>query len=196
MFFSSEKIRKEYRDHNDGKDNLVQVNDGDPKQKISPIALSIILVSILGATSLSVSVQLGVNQWIDLLYFLSYVKLGLSFIKYLPQIYLNFERKSTVGWSIHNILLDFTGGLLSTVQLVLDAYSTNNWDGILGDPVKLGLGFLSIAFDLIFMFQHYILYRNGDNRKNEMEAQDDIFDWERERLLPNDKENRTINNYV
>ena len=29
------------------------------------------------------------------------------------QVYLNFRRKSTVGWSIGNVLLDFTGGSLS-----------------------------------------------------------------------------------
>lgn len=44
-------------------------------------------------------------MWIDLLYYLSYIKLTISLIKYMPQALLNFKRKSTVGWSIHNILL-------------------------------------------------------------------------------------------
>lgn len=30
---------------------------------------------------------------------------------------MNFQRKSTVGWSIGNILLDLTGGLLSFFQM-------------------------------------------------------------------------------
>lgn len=57
-------------------------------------------------------------------------------------------------------MLDFTGGVLSIGQLVLDAYISDDWSGISGDPVKFGLGFLSIAFDLVFITQHYVLYRN------------------------------------
>lgn len=68
-----------------------------------------------------------------------------------------------MGWSIHNILLDFTGGALSIGQLVLDSSLSGDWSGISGDPVKFGLGFLSIAFDLIFMTQHFILYRNRED---------------------------------
>ena len=30
---------------------------------------------------------------------------------------------------------------------------------IIGDPVKLGLGLLTIVFDVIFVVQHYVLYR-------------------------------------
>merc|ERR1712137_1275278 len=33
---------------------------------------------------------------------------GITLIKYCPQAYMNYRRKSTVGWSIGNILLDFT----------------------------------------------------------------------------------------
>ena len=36
---------------------------------------------------------------------------------------MNFRRKSTEGWSIGNVLLDFTGGSLSMVQLFLLAYN-------------------------------------------------------------------------
>ncbi|KAI1318575.1 hypothetical protein EDD11_006266 [Mortierella claussenii] len=99
-------------------------------------------------------------EWIDTLYFLSYVKLIISFIKYVPQAYINYQAKSTVGWSIYNILLDFTGGVLSIAQLILDASLSGDWSGVSGDLVKFGLGFLSIAFDLVFMTQHYILYRD------------------------------------
>lgn len=37
------------------------------------------------------------------------------------QVVLNYQRQSTVGWNIWNVLLDFEGGLLSLVQLLLDA---------------------------------------------------------------------------
>lgn len=53
---------------------------------------------------------------------------------------------------------------MSIGQLVLDAYISDDWSGISGDPVKFGLGFLSIAFDLVFIAQHYVLYRNRTDR--------------------------------
>lgn len=36
---------------------------------------------------------------------------------------MNYRRKSTVGWSIENILLDFTGGMLSMLQMLLNGYN-------------------------------------------------------------------------
>lgn len=36
---------------------------------------------------------------------------------------MNYRRKSTVGWSIGNILLDFTGGMLSMLQMILNGYN-------------------------------------------------------------------------
>ena len=36
---------------------------------------------------------------------------------------MNYRRKSTIGWSIGNILLDFTGGSLSILQMFLLAYN-------------------------------------------------------------------------
>lgn len=36
---------------------------------------------------------------------------------------MNYKRKSTVGWSIGNVLLDFTGGFLSIVQMFLQSYN-------------------------------------------------------------------------
>lgn len=120
----------------------------------------LIVITVIGALIVAASAIWGSAQWIDFLYYLSYIKLGISFVKYCPQVYLNYSAQSTVGWSIHNILLDFTGGALSIAQLILDAYISGDWSGISGDIVKFGLGFLSIAFDLIFMTQHYILYRN------------------------------------
>lgn len=104
----------------------------------------------------------GVLLWLDFLYYCSYVKLTITLIKYLPQAYMNYQRKSTVGWSIGNILLDFTGGTLSVLQMILDAYNYNDWTSIFGDPTKFGLGMLSVIFDVFFMVQHYILYRNQE----------------------------------
>jgi len=74
---------------------------------------------------------------------------------------MNYRRKSTEGWSIGNILLDFIGGLLSLIQMFLLAINYNDWSSIFGSITKFGLGFISIGFDLIFIVQHYILYKNN-----------------------------------
>ncbi|KAG0052512.1 hypothetical protein BGZ83_002497 [Gryganskiella cystojenkinii] len=184
-FFFSEEVQEEYRQRNDGQDNLVRANDvffavhavvlssltlfqtfiykRDEGQRVSNPTKVLVLITLFGAGLVTFSTMKGASQWIDLLYYLSYIKLGISFLKYCPQVYLNFSAKSTVGWSIHNILLDFTGGVLSIGQLVLDSALTGDWSGISGDPVKFGLGFLSIAFDLIFMTQHFVLYRSRED---------------------------------
>ena len=41
----------------------------------------------------------------------------------LAQAYMNFHYKSTEGWSIGNVLLDFTGGSFSLLQMFLQSYN-------------------------------------------------------------------------
>lgn len=65
----------------------------------------------------------SVWHWLDFLNVCGYIKLAITLIKYIPQAVMNYRRKSTVGWSIGNILLDFTGGTLSMLQMILNAYN-------------------------------------------------------------------------
>nr|CAD7196481.1 unnamed protein product [Timema douglasi] len=128
-------------------------------QTVSKIARSILA---LFASFLLISVIIAATEvitWLDFLYYCSYVKLAITLIKYVPQGWMNYQRKSTLGWSIGNIFLDFTGGMLSMLQMILNAYNYNDWDSIFGDPTKFGLGLFSVVFDIFFMVQHYILYR-------------------------------------
>ncbi|XP_003389186.1 PREDICTED: cystinosin-like [Amphimedon queenslandica] len=130
------------------------------KQRVSFLAIAILIV-LWGFIIVSLFVAVGKKlQWLQFLYFVSYVKLAVTLIKYVPQAYMNFRRKSTVGWSIGNVLLDFTGGMLSMLQMFLISYNYNDWKSIFGDPTKFGLGLFSVCFDLLFMVQHYILYRH------------------------------------
>ncbi|XP_045475215.1 cystinosin homolog isoform X2 [Harmonia axyridis] len=108
----------------------------------------------------------NVVHWLDFLYICSYVKLTITLIKYIPQAYMNYKRKSTVGWSIGNIFLDFTGGMLSMLQMIINAYNYDDWVSIFGDPTKFGLGFFSVLFDIFFIVQHYILYRATNYEEN------------------------------
>lgn len=121
--------------------------------------------SILGAFAvfLGIGIILAATNtihWIDFLYYCSYVKLTITLIKYVPQAYMNYKRKSTVGWSIGNIFLDFTGGILSMLQMIVNSYNYDDWESIFGDKTKFGLGLFSVVFDIFFIVQHYILYRH------------------------------------
>lgn len=78
--------------------------------------------------------------------------------KYCPQVLVNYQRKSTRGWSILQVLLDLIGGVLSISQLLIDSSLNGDWSGVTGNPVKFALGQVSIMFDAVFVVQHYILY--------------------------------------
>lgn len=106
------------------------------------------------------------------IYTIGYVKLVVTFVKYIPQVWVNYKRKSTEGWSIWQILFDLIGGVLSILQLVIDSSQQTDWSGITGNPVKLGLGNVSIFFDLIFITQHYFLYTKTD--RTQLDHDDDI----------------------
>lgn len=106
-----------------------------------------------------------------LLNYFSYVKLVVTLIKYVPQAWMNKRRRSTEGWSIGNILLDITGGVLSVLQMFFLAANYNDWSSIFGSPTKFGLGLFSILFDLIFIFQHYVLYRPSNNGNSRYASQ-------------------------
>ena len=109
--------------------------------------------------------------------YLGWCKVFISLIKYIPQVVSNFRRKSTIGWNIHNILLDFSGGAFSFAQNIID--SARDQFSVTSDGQSKGLNiakyaisFVSIFFDIIFMVQHYILFRNsnsdlGNKRINE-----------------------------
>lgn len=135
------------------------------EQRVSYIAQA--LLGVFGAIIIVSGILVGTKtwHWLDLLYTLSYIKLAITLVKYVPQAVLNFRRKSTVGWSIENILLDFTGGMLSMLQMLLNAYNYDDWASIFGDPTKFGLGLFSVLFDIVFIVQHYVLYKNRTDPK-------------------------------
>lgn len=198
-FLTSSSVREEYARRNGGAEPVVRWNDAafaghalllssltfaqtklykKSDQRVSRFNwfmiwffVLIISTASFAAFSWDPNSDFWTYHWLDTLYLLSYIKLYISFGKYVPQAHVNFVRKSTVGWSIHNILLDFTGGVLSIIQLILDSAAANdNWKGIRGNPVKLLLGLLTLAFDLLFMTQHFILYPDKEKAQDQ-EAQ-------------------------
>lgn len=53
---------------------------------------------------------------------------------------------------------------MSILQLGIDSYLQGDWSGLTGNPVKLALGNVSVFFDIIFMVQHYWLYRGKQGK--------------------------------
>lgn len=129
-------IQQAYRNQNDGHENKVTIQDVvfaghavlitavtiaqmfyydgfDPKRKRLSRPISLVVLGLLATTVLALTVAgargAKPSDWLDFLYILSYMKLFITIIKGIPQAYLNYIRKSTSGWSIHNILCDFTG---------------------------------------------------------------------------------------
>lgn len=132
--------------------------DGWRSQQPSKLVGVIIVLLLLVIIVMPLLVVLFQWMWLDYLYVLSLLKIVVTLIKYMPQVALNYKRQSTQGWSIWQILLDLSGGVLSNMQLVLDCWMLQDWSGITGNVAKLLLGSTSIVFDVVFMLQHYVWY--------------------------------------
>ncbi|KAG7375661.1 hypothetical protein PHYPSEUDO_000300 [Phytophthora pseudosyringae] len=189
-FYYSESVQQQYMRRHDGHRNAVELNDVFfslhaavlvavslfqcaiyPRggQQVSTPTILWTVGALVAAVLFGLAVVFTGNNedsvinTLNLLYLLSYVKLMTTLVKCLPQIALNYQRKSTVGWTIWNVLLDIGGGLLSIGQQVLDASATNDWTAMTGDPVKFSLGFVSIIVDVVFILQHYVFYAENNH---------------------------------
>ncbi|KAI8091899.1 PQ loop repeat-domain-containing protein [Thamnidium elegans] len=154
-FYFDKEIQEEYQSrHPDSDGNLVRMNDvvfsihgfvislfillqtcvykKHETQKISSFAASFVWLACMVAVLVVSTIHYGGAIWLDFMYYLSSVKLIISFIKYLPQVWINYKRKSTQGWSVQYIIWDLSGGVLSIIQLLLDAYIDGDWSGIEG----------------------------------------------------------------
>ena len=171
----------------------------DKDQKVSNITITIILVMIWGAILL-VIVENGFEYYdphvkenrkyiFNSLVYLGWCKVVISLIKYIPQVVSNFRRRSTIGWNIHNILLDFTGGAFSFGQNIIDSFrdefSITSDDQSKGlNIAKYALSIISMLFDIVFMVQNYILFKNSNSYLGPAKLDDEIVD----RLINSNRE--------
>ena len=86
-------------------------------QTVSKICRLIILVMGLYFLAILIAAFAHAFSWNGFLLWASYIKLVITAIKYIPQAYMNFVRRSTEGFAIGRVLLDFTGGTLSNLQV-------------------------------------------------------------------------------
>ena len=68
------------------------------------------------------------------------------------------------------MLLDLTGGVFSSGQMIVDAYNFDDWTSFFGNPTKFGIALVTYIFDIIFILQHYVCYH--DTRKEETKRND------------------------
>ncbi|KAF0691936.1 Aste57867_16932 [Aphanomyces stellatus] len=193
-FFYSDAVQAEYMPFHSGHHNAVQVNDVFfsiyavlaslvvvfqclvyPRggQTLSPVAQAIAGVAAAGCALFYAAAVVYPSTFfttLNFLYLLSYVKLAATVVKWIPQVYLNYTRKSTVGFSVWGVLLDLLGSILSIGQLVMDGAVTDDWSAVTGDPVKFGLGAVCIFFDGLVLFQHYVLYADAHDDSHHHEG--------------------------
>ncbi|OQS02330.1 Lysosomal Cystine Transporter (LCT) Family [Thraustotheca clavata] len=186
-FYWNTKVQEEYKALHNGNPNNVQINDvffAIHALIATLITLYQCLVYHRGTQTVSMTcwVLTGLSIFVcvvfyfmtllwptsqvytmlNFLYLLSYIKLGVTLIKYTPQVYLNYQRESTEGYSIWGVLFDVLGGVLSIGQIIMDSATTDDWSAITGNPVKFALGLVVVFYDFVFMIQHFILYPCGE----------------------------------
>jgi cystinosin len=154
-------------------------------QKFSKLHRAIVALIWISTVALLIAAATGSISWYSLgsdhfnfLEFLGDCKLFISFVKYVPQAYLNYLRQSTVGWPIQNIFLDLTGGIGSFLQQYIDAYNKDNYALITSNIPKFMLAIESVCFDILFLVQHFILYRGNKPRLILPDVQDPILSEE------------------
>ncbi|KNA20439.1 hypothetical protein SOVF_052430 [Spinacia oleracea] len=180
LYFSS-VVQKQYRDKY-GLDEMIPVAANDVafsihavlltaftlfqifiyeggNQKVSKISLTLVTVAWCAA-AVCVFVALPSHSWLWLITVFNTIQVSMTVIKYIPQAFMNFYRKSTEGFSIGNILLDFLGGVTNYGQMATQSIDQGSWVNFYGNIGKTLLSLVSIFFDLLFMVQHYVLYRS------------------------------------
>jgi cystinosin len=95
------------------------------------------------------------NSTIGYISLMGYYKLLSSLLKYIPQLLWNRKRESTQGWSVCSVFMDLTGGIFSVLEIILELVFIYHFKL---NITKLLLGSLTIIYDLLFVYQHYILY--------------------------------------
>lgn len=126
-------------------------------QKVSRTAIGI-SIGAWTAAVVCLVIAWPSGRWLWLVSDFNIIQVIMTVIKYIPQAWMNFRRRSTLGWSIGNILLDLSGGLSNLLQMVVQSIDQGSIDNFVGNVGKLLLSMVVIAFDLLFIIQHYILY--------------------------------------
>ncbi|KAF2316526.1 hypothetical protein GH714_041867 [Hevea brasiliensis] len=136
-------------------------------QKVSKIAIAIVFI-VWVAAAVCFFIALHRHSWLWLISVFNSIQVCMTVIKYIPQAAMNFMRKSTDGFSIGNILLDFLGGLTNYAQMTAQSIDQHSWVNFYGNIGKTMLSlrggfelrFRDVEFDqtlLLFDLQRFSL---------------------------------------
>lgn len=151
-------------------------NPSDPNQKVATWSISIVVCLSWGFFIVILIEQIlkmydpsnnkGKVFPFNAIIYLGWTKAIVSLVKYIPQVILNIKRKSTKGWSMENVILDFTGGSFSLIQNIIDSI---NEKSIISDDnnyalnfVKYAVSIIAMIFDIVFVIQHFIIYKDSN----------------------------------
>eukprot|EP00262_Sarcandra_glabra_P014522 TRINITY_DN426_c0_g1_i1.p1 TRINITY_DN426_c0_g1~~TRINITY_DN426_c0_g1_i1.p1 ORF type:complete len:276 (-),score=32.57 TRINITY_DN426_c0_g1_i1:34-861(-) len=126
-------------------------------QRVSKTCIGI-SSTVLVCAAVCVIIAWPNQSWLWLISVFNTIQVVMTAIKYIPQAYMNFRRKSTDGWSIGNILLDLVGGVTSFGQMGVQSIDQGTLVNFYGNIGKTLLSLEVVIFDFFFIFQHYVLY--------------------------------------
>ncbi|KAG4395875.1 hypothetical protein AAZX31_19G050000 [Glycine max] len=131
-------------------------------QKFSNYAIAIVVV-VWFSVAVCFFIALHSQSWLWLISIFNTIQAVMILIKYFPQAFMNFLRKSTDGFSIGSVLLDFSGGVFNYSQMLVQSKDQGSWVNFYGNIGKVFISLVSIFYDSILMCQHYVMY--PDNKK-------------------------------
>eukprot|EP00178_Gracilaria_changii_P025594 TRINITY_DN78828_c0_g1_i1.p1 TRINITY_DN78828_c0_g1~~TRINITY_DN78828_c0_g1_i1.p1 ORF type:complete len:290 (-),score=37.85 TRINITY_DN78828_c0_g1_i1:350-1219(-) len=115
------------------------------------VTQTLIVIGLFGCMS-------GLIDWYPYLRFNGAVKVISSIIKHIPQVYSNYHRSSTVGFSFTLVLLDVVGSVFSLAQQALRSVMEGNLTPFTGNLAKTTLAGEALLFDIYFILQHVCFY--------------------------------------
>lgn len=136
-------------------------------QKIHYSTIVVCIGCLVVLVALVVLKYFGVGSWFLVMQYCGYVKLVVSFGTYSPQVWLNFKRKSTTGFHIGGVLLDFGGGVLSLLQMDIYCFIEHSNQQLTGNTPKMALALATLFFNIILIWQHYVFYLGNDHSDDE-----------------------------
>ncbi|RDX78793.1 Cystinosin-like protein, partial [Mucuna pruriens] len=115
-------------------------------QKFSKYAIAIVAVVWFSA-AVCFFIALPSQSWLWLISIFNSIKVVMTLIKYFPQTFMNFLRKSTEGFSIGSVLLDFSGGVFNYSQMAVQSIDQDSWVNFYGN---IGKVLISLVCNLCF----------------------------------------------
>jgi cystinosin len=95
--------------------------------------------------------------------FMGLIRVYNNAIKFMPQLYLNWLRRSTDGWSIEGVYVDLAAAILYLIRIIVDLTERQKFDQF-STSIRSQVLIISqilIGCDLIFIFQHFVSLRDA-----------------------------------